>query len=300
MRAGGRLALYGAGLAASFAAAFVVAGAVVPAGFVAAWAGGSDMNTHGEGHGGTDQQEAAGPVPNGVSLNADGFTLSPVQAPASVGTAGELNFRIVGEDGDPVTEFTEEHEKELHLIVVRSDGARFRHVHPVLDENSGIWSLPWTWDEAGSYRVYADFTPTAANVGGLTLTRTVEVDGDVTPVQLAEKTVDEVDGYTVRLAGALGAGSADELTLTVERDGDPVTNLDPYLGAFGHLVALREGDLAYVHVHPEGDEPEPGAEGGPDIRFAAEAPTAGRYLLYLDFQVEGKVRTASFVVDAAR
>ena len=41
------------------------------------------------------------------------------------------------------------------------------------------------------------------------------------------------------------------LTLTVTKDGQPVTDLQPYLGAYGHLVALRAGDLAYLHVHPE-------------------------------------------------
>ena len=96
------------------------------------------------------------------------------------------------------------------------------------------------------------------------------------------------------------AGSPTELTVTVTKDGKPVTTLQPYLGAFGHLVALRDGDLAYLHVHPEGDEPKPGQNGGPQVKFATDVPTAGRYLLYLDFQVDGQVHTAEFVVDAAR
>jgi hypothetical protein len=111
--------------------------------------------------------------------------------------------------------------------------------------------------------------------------------------------VDEVNGFTVSLDGDMVAGSPRELTITVERDGEPVTTLEPYLGAFGHLVALRQGDLAFLHVHAEGDEPAAGATAGPQIVFAAEAPTAGRYLLYLDFQVDGEVHTAEFVLDAA-
>jgi hypothetical protein len=87
------------------------------------------------------------------------------------------------------------------------------------------------------------------------------------------------------------------LTATVTKDGEPVTTLEPYLGAYGHLVALRDGDLAYLHVHPEGDEPQPGSTSGPDVEFMTEAPTPGRYLLYLDFKVDGEVRTASFVLD---
>lgn len=96
------------------------------------------------------------------------------------------------------------------------------------------------------------------------------------------------------------AGTSAQLTARITRDGQPVTALQPYLGAFGHLVALREGDLAYLHVHPEGAEPSPGDHGGPTVPFAATAPTAGRYLLYLDFQIQDTVRTATFVVDATR
>ena len=85
------------------------------------------------------------------------------------------------------------------------------------------------------------------------------------------------------------------LTFTVTRDGAPVTTLQPYLGAAGHLVALRVGDLAYLHVHPMDD---PTGKSGPEVAFMAEAPTAGRYLLYLDFQVDGRVHTATFTTTA--
>ena len=297
MKAGGRLALYGAGLVVAFGGAFGLAGAVIPDSFAAAWAEGSGVNAHGEGHGDA-AQETAEPALNGVSASADGFVLSPVQAPTAAGEDGDLSFQILDESGEPVTEYTTAHEKDLHLIAVRTDGAGFQHVHPELDTSTGTWSVPWTWDEAGTYRVYADFTPAGEEAEGITLTRAIEVAGDFTPVETEAQTTDEVDGYTVSLNGDLTAGTSSELTISVERDGQPVTTLEPYLGAFGHLVALREGDLAYLHVHAEGDEPQAGDTAGPEIRFAAEAPTADRYLLYLDFQVDGQVHTAEFVIDA--
>lgn len=299
MKAPVRLAAYGAGLVVAFGAAFGLAGVAVPDSVVAAWAQSSESGSHGEDHGGPGEEEAADHAMNGVSASADGYVLSPVAAPSNTDDAGTLSFRILDEDGQPVTEYTTAHEKDLHLIVVRTDGAEFRHVHPVLDEATGTWSVPsWSWDVAGTYRVYADFTPAGDDAEGLTLTRTVEVAGDYAPVEAEASRTDEVDGYTVTLDGDLTAGTTSDLTVTVERDGQPVTKLEPYLGAFGHLVALREGDLAYLHVHPAGDEPQAGDVGGPDVGFAAEVPTAGRYLLYLDFQVDGEVRTAEFVVEA--
>lgn len=306
MKTGARLAIYGLGLVVACGGAFGIAGAVVPDSVVTGWTKGSEMNGHDKGHdpesaasadaNGTATSAAVAAAVKGLALGADGYVLSPVEAPATVGDPGELSFQIQDASGVPVTTYTTSHDKELHLIVARSDGSQFRHVHPTLDESTGTWSMPWEWAEAGSYRVFADFT--TADASALTLTRTVQVAGAFTPVVPQPIQVDQVDGFTVSLDGEMVAGSASELTITVDRDGAPVTTLEPYLGAFGHLVALREGDLAFLHVHAEGEEPVAGETAGPQIVFAAVAPTAGRYLLYLDFQVDGEVHTAEFVLDA--
>jgi hypothetical protein len=89
-----------------------------------------------------------------------------------------------------------------------------------------------------------------------------------------------VDGYEVQLIGDLVAGQASPLTLTVRKDGQPVTDLQPYLAAYGHLVALRDGDLAYLHVHPEGAPGDGRTAAGPEIDFVAEVPSAGTYRLF--------------------
>jgi hypothetical protein len=93
-------------------------------------------------------------------------------------------------------------------------------------------------------------------------------------------------------------GQESELTLSVSRDGQPVTDLQPYLAAYGHLVALRDGDLAYLHVHPAGEPGDGTTAPGPDITFYATAPSAGDYRLFLDFQHGDVVRTAEFTVRA--
>ncbi|WP_223622939.1 heavy-metal-associated domain-containing protein [Microbacterium sp. EST19A] len=301
MKTGARLALFGAGLAVAFGGAFGIAAAVAPDDIVAESQKGSDMNEHGGEHeteSASSASELAGAL-KGLAISIDGYVLSPITAPAVAGESGELSFQIQDADGEPVTSFTTAHDKDLHLIVARSDGSRFQHVHPVLDASTGTWSVPWEWADAGTYRVFADFTTAGEDATNLTLSRLVQVAGAFTPVETEPSMASEVDGFTVSLEGDVVAGSASELTITISRDGQPVTTLEPYLGAFGHLVALREGDLAFLHVHAEGDEPAAGDTAGPEIVFFAEAPTAGRYLLYLDFQVDGVVRTAEFVVDAA-
>ncbi|WP_101846336.1 heavy metal-binding domain-containing protein [Zhihengliuella sp. ISTPL4] len=300
MNTAGRLGLYGAGLVVIFGAAFATAGAVVPETAVASWtergatAHPDEHEQDGRADGAVEEEDGV----NGTALAASGFVLGAITAPSTVDTEGTLSFVVSEESGAPVTAFETAHDKELHLIVVRTDGSGYRHVHPELDEATGTWSLPWRWDAAGTYRAYADFT--AADGTSATLSRTVEVAGTVRPEEPTD-VGDEVRvaGFDVTLRGELRAGAPTELTAEITRDGAPVTTLEPYLGAFGHLVALRQGDLAYLHVHAHGDEPQPDELAGPDVTFTAVAPTAGRYLLYLDFQVDGEVHTAAFVLDAA-
>ncbi|MFJ4998101.1 heavy-metal-associated domain-containing protein [Microbacterium sp. NPDC088619] len=298
MNAGTRLGLYAGGLVVAFGAAFGLSGLIVPESLVAGWTEQSSTRpSHGGEHTGSTTAAPAQAL-TGLSLSDADLVLSPVAAPRVIGEDGTLSFHVEHADGTAVTDFAEEHDKELHLIVVRSDGSRFQHVHPTMDA-AGTWSIPWRWDEAGTYRAFADFTPAGEDASGVTLTQLLHVDGQFTSAPTEASRVDEVDGFTVTLEGDVAAGSTSELAVTVSRDGESVTALEPYLGAFGHLVALREGDLAYLHVHAEGDEPQAGDTAGPTIGFSAEVPTDGRYLLYFDFQVDGTVHTAEFVVDAA-
>jgi hypothetical protein len=95
-------------------------------------------------------------------------------------------------------------------------------------------------------------------------------------------------GYDVELAPtAARPGEEAELRFTITRDGEPVAT-EPYLGAGGHLVGLREGDLAFLHVHPTDEA------GGSEIAFASTFPTAGRNRLFLQFQHDGEVQTVAF------
>ena len=79
------------------------------------------------------------------------------------------------------------------------------------------------------------------------------------------------------------------MTFNVVR-GDELVEPDPYLGARGHLVVLREGDLEFLHVHPVG----PAGEDDPGVRFTAEFPSPGGYRLFFQFRDDGKVHTAEF------
>ena len=148
----------------------------------------------------------------------------------------------------------------------------------------------------GQWRVFADFDP-ARRGEPMTLGADLAVTGDYVPTPLpAPATTAEAEGCTVSLKGRLEQGKQSELTLSVAKDGEPVTDLQPYLAAYGHLVALRAGDLAYLHVHPSGEPGDGQTKPGAGITFYVTAPSAGTYRLYLDFKHKGVVRTAEFTV----
>lgn len=243
-------------------------------------------------HGAGDADSAAH-LPGGLMVSDRGYTFALTTDTLPAGPAQPLSFTIEG-PGGAVTEYDVEHEQELHLIAVRRDFTEYQHVHPVRAAD-GTWST--TLDlTPGEWKLFADFSTDGE---ALTLGTGLAVPGDYQPAELpAPSTTAEVDGYTVTLDGHLDAGEASDVTVSVSRDGVPVTDLDPYLGAYGHLVALRDGDLAYLHVHPEGEPGDGVTRPGPEVAFAVTPASGGAHRLFFDFEHEGVVRTAAFTVVA--
>ncbi|GAA1615639.1 hypothetical protein [Catellatospora bangladeshensis] len=290
-----KLSLFGLGLAAVFAASY---GAGYLAGPSPATAPAGHQSTSHATHDTAGPQNSTAEVPGGLQVAQDGYRLQPLSTQLSTAQPQPLRFRILGPDGAPVTAYTPTHDKDLHLIVVRRDLAGFQHVHPTLGAG-GVWEIPLHAGAGpGQYRLFADFQPTARSQG-LTLGVDLPAPGAYQPAPLpAAARTATIDGYTVTLDGDLVPGTSSKLTLTVTKDGKPVTDLQPYLAAYGHLVALRDGDLAYLHVHPDGEPGDGRTTAGPQIVFHAEVPSAGAYRLFLDFQHNGVVRTAAFTAAA--
>ncbi|AEV84609.1 hypothetical protein ACWT_3586 [Actinoplanes sp. SE50] len=290
-----KLAGFGIGLAAVFTAALGLGRIAGHTPASAPAAHGHAAATAAHGHDGTAAEPVAA-LPGGLQVTQDGYRLTPLTTVLSTGVPRQFRFQIIGPDGRPVIGYTTSHDRDLHLIVVRRDLSGFQHVHPRLADD-GTWSIPVAVPTAGQYRVFADFQPIGHD--GITLGADVPAAGDYRPVPLpAAARTATVDGYTVTLAGDLAPGASSRLALSVSRDGRPVTDLQPYLGAYGHLVALRAGDLAYLHVHPDGEPGDGRTAAGPEVVFHAEVPSAGTYRLYLDFQHSGTVHTAEFTAVA--
>ncbi|SBT48074.1 hypothetical protein [Micromonospora auratinigra] len=267
----------------------------VPAGATPADGG----HTHAPGtgahsHGGADVDQAGGADVGGLSISSGGYTLAPSAVEFPVGRAGELRFQIRDEQRRAVTRFAVVHDRPLHLIVVRRDLTGYQHLHPTM-ASDGTWSVPLTLPQAGAWRAYADFTVVAddGRQTAVTLSTDLVAPGRYAPRPLpAPAASTTVDGFTVGHEGTPEPGRAVPVRFTVRAGAGPAP-LERYLGAYGHLVALREGDLGYLHVHP-GPQAEPGT-----VTFWLTAPGPGRYRMFLDFQVGGVVRTAAFTLVVA-
>ena len=297
MKTGVKITAFAAALAGAFGTAYGVGQTFDP---VVAERSPAHEERHPSAAAESDHGGTAAHAPGGLQISEDGYTLDLDTSTVTAGEPAELRFTVRDANGRAVDEYRREHDKELHLIVASRDLVTYRHLHPERAPD-GTWSTPVDLPRAGGYRVFADFTPDRPGAESLTLGADLAASGPYSPRQLPRPSATaRVDGYDVKLTGTLTPGRASELRLTVTRDGEPVTDLQPYLGAYGHLVALRAGDLAYLHVHPEGEPGDGTTRPGPDVFFGATAPSGGSYRLFLDFKHDGVVRTAAFTVEAGK
>jgi hypothetical protein len=232
----------------------------------------------GKGH---EHGHAAVAEPGGLAVAADGFRLEAPQTTLPAGLPSTFRFAVHGHHG-PERQFDEHGGVQLHLIVVRRDLTGYVHLHPEPSPD-GAWTTELSLPAAGVYRAYVDFERDGRQtVLGVDLF----VAGEFEPQELPETTaVAEADGYRVELSGDAEAQEHGTLAYELTLKGEPIAP-EPYLGAGGHLVALRQGDLAYLHAHPLAERPG-------RLEFGVTFPTAGRYRLFLQFQHEGRVRTVA-------
>ncbi|REK71683.1 hypothetical protein DX130_21560 [Paenibacillus paeoniae] len=207
----------------------------------------------------------------------------------------QLELRIADADGEPVQQFDVNHEKKLHLIVISEDLSYFDHVHPEYTGN-GLFRQSLTLPTGGKYKLFADFQPTG--YAQTTASTIVHVEGEHTlePVIEDQVRVKTTDKAAVELkVSSLAVGGESELTFTFRnpKSGADLSDLQPYLGAIGHVVIISEDLDHYLHVHPVRE-----LGSGPEARFATRFPAEGMYRIWGQFQRDGEVFTVPFTVKA--
>jgi hypothetical protein len=228
------------------------------------------------------------PGSDGLHAQLAGLRLAPLSRALTTGASTTWRFRILGCDGNAVRHFDRDNTKLLHLIVVRPDMSGYQHLHPKLGTD-GTFTIDVRAARPGTYRAITDFVIDGRKyVLGINLTAPGPLRSIALPAPALEGSV---DGYDVELQrpALLPAGQEAQLTFRITRHGQPIRDLQPYLGSYGHLVALHAPELAYSHVHPVSADPASGA-----ITFDTELSERGTYRLFLQFQTQGRVHTVGF------
>jgi hypothetical protein len=229
----------------------------------------------------------------GLTNSADGFTLALRTPVLPAGRPAVLRFQITA-DGKPVTRFEPDMTKLMHLYLIRSDLNSFQHVHPVMAPD-GTWTVRLAAHAPGSYRIFTTFTAVHATgePAAVVLSAPVTIPGAPATAPLPPpSSTATVDGYTLTIVGTVMADTQHTLTVTITKDGKPVTSLQPYLDSYAHLSAFRQGNLAFAHLHPE--QAATSAHGGPELTFRTMFSQPGTYRMFLQFQTSGTLHTAAF------
>jgi hypothetical protein len=241
------------------------------------------------------------------------YDLRITTSPAQIKAHQNLNLRFViinPKSGAPTRDYIAVHTKLFHLFIVSQDLAIFQHIHPVL-QSDGSFTIDTVLPQAGHYKVYADFFPSDGTPQVIQRDLvTAGYDSDLfrsephlVPDQLLSRIFD-----TMRVDAKLDpptviAGQPVTITyhLSDATSGEPVGDIRPYLGAWGHTLILSEDQIDYVHSHPSGTIPEDQLEtikGGPDVTFEALLPRPGSYRIWTQFRRGDKLTTVTFTLAA--
>jgi uncharacterized membrane protein len=240
--------------------------------------------------------------------------LETTPAAAAVRAGQEVLLRLTPLRGqttrDVLRDLAVVHEHLMHLIVVSSDLSFFDHVHPVRQPD-GSFTLPYTFPRPGSYLLFADITPAGqrSQVFRMPLVvRDAQLNAEllakistIVPAPALCKPLADDPSMTAQLIflpRTPTAGLHTNFLFRLTKDGRPVNDLEPYIGAMGHCVIISQDTLVYLHCHPEQLlAPDPAARGGPDVSFHTIFPKPGLYKIWGQFKRGNRVLVVDFVVD---
>ncbi len=240
-------------------------------------------------------QEKSHEMPGGHMGGPADSMLMVATEPAVVKAGESVKLKLMIHDaaGAMIRDFETVHEKKLHLIIVRDGLDQFAHIHPEIDPAGNITGTH-TFPTAGKYRLYADHKP----AGGKPATPIAEVTvAGTAPAkpELVANTPGRIKAEPLQADIAIGKGKmagATLITFTLsDAAGKPIGDLQPYLGAMGHLVVLSSDGMQYVHSHPTEEKSAGGV-----VAFEAHFPAPGIYKGWGQFQRAGKVHDVPFVI----
>ena len=219
------------------------------------------------------------------------FSIKPSEVVA--GEKVKMSFEPLDSESDSLVSLQKIHEKDMHLLIVNSDLSYFCHLHPL--EVNHCYVQEHRFPYAGNYHLFVDCFPEGSEQ--LLSRHNVKVTG--APVESCalpdEETAWERGGYKLFIPEnqlPLKAGKMLEITLSLENGKRPLKDLDYYLGALAHVVIISEDIKEFLHVHPMESDTM-----GPEIKLHTTFPHPGKYKMFIQFNHQDKIHTASLVLN---
>ncbi len=247
-----------------------------------------------------------------VDTNEAGLAVD-LQVPGDVrpGTPTPVTVTVRDEQtGEPVDDLVRTHQVWMHMIITRSDLGTFAHVHPEPTGQDGVFTVEATFPTPGTYAVHTEFRR-QGQMADVLDTHEVTVAGTVPPrtsMPAADVRSQDVAGVRIALEGEAHTGGSSDFTLRFSdvATGQPVDDLQPYLGAAGHVVVMRSDGSMFGHRHAETFDDRgrpvfamPGTQFGPALELHVQFEVPGAYRLWAQLRLaDGTVVTAPFVVHA--
>ena len=194
-------------------------------------------------------------------------------------TINDIQFK------NPISDIEIVHDKIMHVVIVRNDLKHFDHIHPEAIE-PGVFAVPYTFSSSGIYRIWIDFT-----IDGMQHIVDFEINVP-SNVEVEEKSnLDEIE-VNANLPKEITAGKETELKFEIfDNDNKPVPITEKFLAANAHLIAIDEALEEFNHNHDENFDKDN------KLIFKHTFTKSGKYRLWAQFSVEGKVKTASFDIE---
>jgi hypothetical protein len=246
------------------------------------------------------------------------MTVAP-EAKLIAGQRAEIRLKLARRDGLPVMlrDLMAMHTQPIHLLIVDTSLQDYHHEHPAptafsqvpagfqplrgdvcgpAPRGSGEYMFSFTPRMSGSYRVFADVVPVDSGIqeyvraglpgtesGGAGVDSAAKHEASVAHMRFKLSLVDQRGApLRARQTRALQIAVSDEA-------GQPVTQLEPFMNAFAHLVGFYEDGTTVVHLHPEGgDVLRKDVRGGPYLNFRFHPPKAGFVRLFCQVQRGGR------------
>ena len=243
-----------------------------------------------------DSSSSPTPVPSRIRPFALELTTDPRMVVARRDVTLDLAVRMTGSfEQREVVDFDVQHERLMHLFIVRDDLAFFAHEHPELVA-PGTFRLKYRFPAPGRYRVYADVAPKDAGAqvlsGEVMVSGVVERDADPTPAPRSAVTLALPEG------GVPAGRTVAVFARVTDPDGKPARDLEPWLGAMGHLLLVSREGASFAHAHPDDRVPGVGRDG--EIPFLVRLPVPGAYKGWLQIQRSGRVDTVEVEIEAKK